>query len=89
MSMFYKGLNYGGSQWTPQFVTSIDPAKCIGCGRCVKVCSQSCLGVETFMDEDDMERMIASIANKDYCIGCQACGRTCTKKAYSFEPKEI
>jgi len=84
----YKGLNYGGSEWTPKFVANIDNERCIGCGRCVKVCSQGVLGFG-YLDEEEEDRMRASIANKDKCIGCRACGMTCVKKAYSFEPKAV
>lgn len=85
----YKGLNYGGAEWTPQFVTSIDPEKCIGCGRCVKVCSQGVLGFGNKDDDEDADRMQANIAKRERCIGCRACGRTCVKKAYSHEPKAM
>ncbi len=85
----YKALNYGGSEWTPQFVESIDPEKCIGCGRCVKVCSQGSLGFGEMDGDEDADRMIANIANKNSCIGCTACGKTCVKKAFTFEPKAV
>lgn len=87
--LVYKGLNYGGSEWTPQFVSSLDADKCIGCGRCVKVCSQGCLGFGNKDDDEDADRMIANIANRDNCIGCKACGMTCVKKAYTFEAKAV
>lgn len=32
------GLTRGGVEWTPAFVTALNQAKCIGCGRCFKVC---------------------------------------------------
>lgn len=85
----YKALNYGGSEWIPQFVSELDLEKCIGCGRCVKVCSQGCLGFGNLHDDEDADRMTARIANRDNCIGCRACGLTCVKKAYSFEPKAM
>jgi Nif-specific ferredoxin III len=83
----YKGLTYGGHEWTPEFISSIDSEKCIGCGRCVKVCSQGALGFGNKDDDEDADRMQSHIANKDYCIGCRACGKTCVKKAISFESK--
>ena len=32
------GLTRGGEEYTPEFVTDINQANCIGCGRCFKVC---------------------------------------------------
>lgn len=32
------GLTRGGEEYTPEFVTDINQASCIGCGRCFKVC---------------------------------------------------
>jgi Nif-specific ferredoxin III len=32
------GLTRGGVEWTPAFITALDQGKCIGCGRCFKVC---------------------------------------------------
>jgi NAD-dependent dihydropyrimidine dehydrogenase PreA subunit len=39
--------------------------------------------------DEDADRMIANIANKNSCIGCTACGKTCVKKAFTFEPKAV
>lgn len=85
----YKALNFGGLEWTPQFVASIDLQKCIGCGRCVKVCSQGTLGFGEVDGDEDADRMTANIANKASCIGCMACGKTCVKKAFAFAPKAM
>ncbi|MDI6812158.1 MAG: ferredoxin III, nif-specific [Desulfitobacteriaceae bacterium] len=80
---------YGGHPWIPQYVEAIDLDKCLGCGRCVKICSRGCLTLVSYVDEDDTERFIASIAAKDKCIGCQACGKTCVRNSYTFQPLEI
>ena len=48
------GLTKGGTEWTPEFVTDLDQAKCIGCGRCYKVCPRDVLDlVERELDDDD------------------------------------
>lgn len=80
---------YGGKPWIPQFATEIDTAKCLGCGRCVKVCSHQCLTLESFLDDDDTERYTAAIVQRDDCIGCQACGKTCVRGCYTFTPLEV
>jgi len=32
-----------GRSWIPKFVREIDQQKCIGCGRCFKVCGRDVL----------------------------------------------
>jgi Nif-specific ferredoxin III len=86
------GLTRGGSEWTPQFVTALDQGKCIGCGRCYKVCPRSVLDlVERELDDDDDgdddNAMVMSIANGADCIGCGSCGRVCPKGCYSYAPE--
>ena len=46
------GVTRGGEAWTPAFVMSLDQGKCIGCGRCFKVCPRE--GFE-LIDREDLE----------------------------------
>ena len=85
------GLTRGGTEWTPQFVTQLDQAKCIGCGRCYKVCPRNVLDlVERELDDDDDSEddnmMVMSLANPADCIGCGSCGRVCPKSCYTYAP---
>jgi len=41
----FTGLTFGGTAWTPKFAQEIDKDKCIGCGRCMKVCGHKVLGL--------------------------------------------
>ena len=71
----------------PKFIESIDIHKCIGCGRCYKVCSRDVLELidkpfEGENDDDDMGNKVMSVANAANCIGCEACSRACTKKCH-------
>jgi Nif-specific ferredoxin III len=86
------GRTRGGIEWTPAFVDELDPKKCIGCGRCYKVCPRDVLDLvergedmeaDEDMDEDDQATVMV-IANGADCIGCGACGRVCPKGCYSF-----
>lgn len=76
----------------PQFVTNLDQEKCIGCGRCYKVCPRNVLDlVERELaddddDEDDDNMMVMAIADAMDCIGCGACGRVCPKDCYTYAP---
>ena len=50
------GRTRGGADWTPEFVTELDASKCIGCGRCYKVCPRSVFELVErgeMMDDDD------------------------------------
>lgn len=82
---YITGLTRGKTEWTPMFVKGVDDNKCIGCGRCMKICAHDVLAPKE-VDEEESAKMFASVKHPDNCIGCQACGRTCTKKAFSFEP---
>ena len=85
------GLTRGGTTWTPQFATRIDQARCIGCGRCYKVCPRDVLdlvereGTDDDADDDD-NMMVMSLANPLDCIGCGSCGRVCPKGCYTYAP---
>jgi len=86
-----------GATWTPTFVQSIDEARCIGCGRCFKVCPRGVLelvglddegqrvGIDGDEDDDDAEyeKKVMTIAHQDQCIGCTACAKICPKKCYT------
>ena len=34
-------------------------------------------------DDDEIERKVMVVANKDNCIGCKACSRICPKNCYT------
>lgn len=82
---FITGLRRNKTEYTPEFIVSIDDETCIGCARCFKVCAHNVLAFEE-VDEDDSAKMFMKVANADNCIGCQACGRTCSKKCFKFAP---
>ena len=52
-----------GESWTPTFVTALDDQKCIGCGRCFKVCPRGVL--ELFGLTEDGERIAVAVDDYD------------------------
>lgn len=91
-----------GRSWTPKFVHAINEEKCIGCGRCFRVCGRDVLQlkgvnedgeyVEVALDDDDddgeYEKKVMTIANQMNCVGCEACAKICPKKCYDHEVME-
>jgi len=99
MSMI-TGLTRGGTEWTPSFISALNQSKCIGCGRCYKVCPRDVFElVERVGDEDDLDddydddfdddnSMVMSLQNAMDCIGCESCSRVCPKQCLSHDPAE-
>ncbi|KJR40993.1 Ferredoxin III 4[4Fe-4S], nif-specific [Candidatus Magnetoovum chiemensis] len=77
-----------GTAWKPQYIETIVVEKCLGCGRCYKVCGRQVLELieKPFEGEDDfgddMGNKVMSVANAGDCIGCAACARICPKKCH-------
>lgn len=82
----------GGQEYVPEFLMAIDPEKCIGCGRCYKVCGREVMtlygltedgdmvrpGTEEYEDvEDEIIKSVMTMVDPDKCIGCGACARVC------------
>ncbi len=98
MSDIITGLTAGGVIWTPAFVQSIDQTRCIGCGRCYKVCPRDVFDLtdradvlsadelDDFEDLDEDNAQVMSIANGLDCIGCSACSRVCPKDCFTHAP---
>ncbi|NCC41273.1 MAG: ferredoxin III, nif-specific [Gammaproteobacteria bacterium] len=97
------GITRGGAVWTPAFVIDLNQTRCIGCGRCFKVCPRD---VFELIDRDDLDLemeledanhddfdeapgMVMSLKDSQDCIGCQACSRVCPKKCLSHEPQSV
>lgn len=92
-----------GEIWTPNFVAELNQEKCIGCGRCFKVCSRDVLqlvGIDedgeivTLSsdgedDDEEYEKKVMTIAHQENCIGCEACSKICPKKCYTHSPMPI
>ena len=93
----------GGTLWIPKFANSIDERKCIGCGRCFRVCGREVLqlvglnedGERIAVDageedsDEEYEKKIMTIAHPENCIGCEACSRICPKKCYTNSPAPV
>jgi Nif-specific ferredoxin III len=92
-----------GRSWTPKFVHAINEEKCIGCGRCFRVCGRDVLQLVGVTDDgefipvvlgsdddddEEYERKVMTISNQMNCVGCEACAKICPKKCYDHEVME-
>jgi Nif-specific ferredoxin III len=85
-----------GRDWTPNYLTSIDAEKCIGCGRCFKVCGRDVMTLKGITedgdlvnldDEDDeIEKKVMVMNEHGACIGCGACARVCPTNCQTHAP---
>jgi len=91
-------ITRGGTAWTPEFAVAIDDKKCIGCGRCYKVCTRDVLELidrsedDIMEDDDDDSESISSkmsLSNAMDCTGCGACGRVCPKGCFTHSPMAL
>lgn len=100
MSEFVTGVTFGGTVWTPSYVTDINQRACIGCGRCFKVCPRDVFDLvekdDVLVDaadddyedfEDDDNSMVMSLKNAADCIGCEACSKVCPKDCFTHQHK--
>ncbi len=87
-----------GRLWQPEFLVAIDEKKCIGCGRCYKVCGRDVMTLKgltdegTFVDlddddDDEIEKKIMVMNDDGACIGCGACARVCPTNCQTHEAK--
>ena len=51
-----------GRTWTPKFVKHINQEKCIGCGRCFKVCGREVLQLAGVSEEGGLIPLAADVA---------------------------
>ena len=90
-----------GRDWTPDFLVSIDDQKCIGCGRCYKVCGREVMTLvginedgETVPlddeddDDDEIEKKVMVMKDEGACIGCGACARVCPTNCQTHLPEK-
>jgi len=88
----------GGAEYVPEFLMAIDEEKCIGCGRCFKVCGRDVMtlhgltedgalvlpGTEEYEDvEDEIVKRVMGMVHPENCIGCGSCARVCPSDCQS------
>lgn len=86
-----------GRLWQPDYLLAIDEHKCIGCGRCYKVCGRDVMTLKglnedgDFVDldddeDDEIEKKVMVMNDAGACIGCGACARVCPANCQTHGP---
>ncbi|MGY3621707.1 ferredoxin III, nif-specific [Bradyrhizobium sp. USDA 10063] len=89
-----------GRDWTPDYLISIDAKKCIGCGRCFKVCGRDVMTLKGINEEgglvdldddedDEIEKKVMVMNDQGACIGCGACARVCPTNCQTHVPASV
>ena len=60
---------------TTSYIPVIDKHKCIGCGKCTKVCPMEAIKVET--SKEDNNRTNFAKLDENICLGCGVCVKNC------------
>jgi Nif-specific ferredoxin III len=93
----YQALRRDGTPWDPMFIDEINAETCIGCGRCYKVCNHNVLAMMGMTeddelvpyDDDEVERVIMTIADKGRCVGCESCLLVCGSHSIKMIPAAV
>jgi len=89
-----------GRSWAPDFLLAIDGEKCIGCGRCYKVCGREVMTLKGLNEDgelvplddeedDEVEKKIMVMNDTGACIGCGACARVCPTNCQTHGAEQL
>lgn len=62
---------------TTYYLPDVQQEKCIGCGKCARVCPVDALSMQT-LRMGERQRLVAKV-DEQLCLGCAVCVRNCPK----------
>jgi len=71
---------------TTNFLPSLSPDQCTGCGRCVEVCPVNALSLVSSHDALHAKKKRAQL-DADICLGCGVCVRVCKQNSLALQPR--
>ena len=73
--------------YTTNFLPSIVPENCTGCGKCTDSCPVEAIALVSANDFKNPARRLVRL-NEERCLGCGVCVRVCSRTAIRLVPRE-
>ncbi len=71
---------------TANFIPTIEPEKCNGCGKCVNVCPVEAMTLVSANDPHHPKKRLAKLT-PEICLGCGVCTRVCSTASLRLESR--
>ncbi|MCH5344295.1 MAG: 4Fe-4S binding protein [Acetatifactor sp.] len=72
---------------TTNYMPKVHSDKCVGCGKCAKVCPILAIAMEEGQTEDNSKKH--PVIDSEICLGCGVCARNCPTKAIELERRPV
>jgi formate hydrogenlyase subunit 6/NADH:ubiquinone oxidoreductase subunit I len=72
---------------TTNYIPKVSLEKCIGCGKCEKVCPILAISMENSGDDEAAKRHAK--VDEEICLGCGVCARNCPTKAIELNRRPV
>ena len=72
---------------TTNYMPKVHADKCVGCGKCAKVCPILAISMKEGQTEDDNKKR--PVIDSEICLGCGVCARNCPAKAIELERRPV
>jgi ferredoxin len=75
---------------TTNYLPKISLEKCVGCGKCAKVCPILAIAIEEAKENPDGTKVKKhAVVDEEICLGCGVCARNCPTKAIELKRRSV